>query len=397
MPVESPSECPVLTLEQCREIALSYTQLSQFRTKRPQVYRSAKAQGFLDEVTAHLKSRSIWTFEMCQSEASKFSSRSEFREESHHAYNAARKRGWLDKLHPARETKLTKTYCLTVASKYATRSFFAKGDSSAYSYAQQKGWLEECCAHMRRPDRTQIDKSHCLKMAATCFSASLFKLQYPHLYTKAKSDSFTDELVYRVITPDECNSEFLQSLVKNYSSIFSFQCAHPDLYALIVQNEWQSICFAGLPYQKRWDYETCLTEAKKFTTSREFRLNSQTAYLKAYNKGWLREICAHMQSHSEDQEELNFDECKEIALRFKNKTDFRVNGGHVVRTALRNGWFDDICKCFPKASRAKWTIESITALAVNFQSRSEFAKAHISAYSAAVKKNWLDKVFKHLG
>ena len=39
----------------------------------------------------------------------------------------------------------------------------------------------------------------------------------------------------------------------------------------------------------KWTYETCLLEAKKYTTKAEFLKNNASAYKIAYRNGWLKD------------------------------------------------------------------------------------------------------------
>ena len=43
-----------------------------------------------------------------------------------------------------------------------------------------------------------------------------------------------------------------------------------------------------------WNIEKCKDEALKYTSKHEFQCNSISAYSAAYKKGWLNEICFHM-------------------------------------------------------------------------------------------------------
>jgi hypothetical protein len=85
-------------------------------------------------------------------------------------------------------------------------------------------------------------------------------------------------------------------------------------------------------------------EAKKFRTRSEFKTKSSYAYNSALRMGVIDEICGHMESPIKKHGFWNkFDECKKAALKYKSKMEFAKNEPGAYRSALRNGFLNEIC------------------------------------------------------
>ena len=105
-----------------------------------------------------IHSKDYWTFERCKEDALKYSSISEWKRESGGAYGAAHRNGWVDKCckhmgrSAARKPKdyWTLELCEKDASKYSTRAEWKRESSGAYSAAQANGWIGKCCKHMTK-------------------------------------------------------------------------------------------------------------------------------------------------------------------------------------------------------------------------------------------------------
>lgn len=196
----------------------------------------------------------FWTFEKCKEEALKYKHRSVFKAKSK-AYSSAMKNKWLDDIcnhmiAPV-SSKLIWTFekCKEEASKYNTLKDFDKNSCVAYRVALNRKWLDDICGHMVR----------------------IYKLP-------------------------------------NY-----------------------------------WTKENCQMEAIKYTTKTDYRNGAMGSYQVAWKNGWLEEICSHMIVVM-PRNYWTFEICKSDAIQYKSKSDYLKGSSNSYKAAFRRGWLDEICE-----------------------------------------------------
>jgi len=245
----------------------------------------------------------------CQSEALLYSSRNEFCKKSKTAYETARINGWLDEIcshmGSKRKTKIlwTQEKCQMEAFKYKTRSEFYKKSSKAYGAAQRKGWLVTICSHMASADRKQRNhwsRDSCYQVALNYKSRSQFKNNSGSAYSAAIKNGWVDEI-----------------------------CSH--MQQLQKSNGY-------------WTIEKCHEEALKFTSTKDFRINSSAAYAAALKKKCINEICSHMAPSSKPKGYWkNKLKCHEEALKYSLRSKFQEKSPGAYQAAKKQGWLDEIC------------------------------------------------------
>lgn len=102
-----------------------------------------------------------------------------------------------------------------------------------------------------------------------------------------------------------------------------------------------------MPFKTVWTDEKLIAEANKYNTRQEFRKGSQSAYVTARKKGneYCDNICSHMKEST---------------------------------------------------SKKKWTIETLSKLALNYTNRADFRKHHYGAHNAAQKLGILHIIYAHM-
>ncbi|OQB48436.1 MAG: GIY-YIG catalytic domain protein [bacterium ADurb.Bin157] len=93
-----------------------------------------------------------------------------------------------------------------------------------------------------------------------------------------------------------------------------------------------------------------------------------------------------------------FEECKEEASKFNNKTSFKVQSGSIYSYAYMHGWLNDICSHMPEKKKINgyWTKEECLIEANKHQTRAEFSEKSPSGYSIAKRNGWLEECCKHM-
>jgi predicted GIY-YIG superfamily endonuclease len=92
-----------------------------------------------------------------------------------------------------------------------------------------------------------------------------------------------------------------------------------------------------------WKYDKCREEALKYNRRVDFRKNSSGAYSAARLNNWLSQICLHMVRFSNPQGYWTKEKCHEIALTCNTRHEFRLKSGGAYSAAHKKKWLDDIC------------------------------------------------------
>jgi hypothetical protein len=97
--------------------------------------------------------------------------------------------------------------------------------------------------------------------------------------------------------------------------------------------------------EKYWTFERCQDEALKYKSKVEFSNMNNGSFSAAYRKGWLDEICSHMNNKIiKPKNYWTYDKCKEESSQFKTKRDFFKNSQSAYSAAYKNGWLNDFFK-----------------------------------------------------
>jgi len=139
------------TKEKCIKEANNYKKRTKFAKGSNSAYNSARNNGWLDEICAHMdkvdkKPKGYWTKERCGEEVLKYRSKKELYNKKPGVYMSMFKNGWLDELCPHMKTKMQNGYwtierCRDEANKFETRGDFQKNSGSAYRASLNNGWI----------------------------------------------------------------------------------------------------------------------------------------------------------------------------------------------------------------------------------------------------------------
>ena len=94
---------------------------------------------------------------------------------------------------------------------------------------------------------------------------------------------------------------------------------------------------------------------------------------------------------------------RQEALKYKSRSEFQTDSRGAYKSATRNGILDEVCqhmfvytKKGEQNPRYVWTTEMLEQEALEYQTRTEFARKSYGAYSAARKRKLLDQICKHM-
>jgi hypothetical protein len=290
----------------------------------------------------------------------------EWRKSDSKAYDAARKNNLLDEICEmfgwVKNTKLkngywTKEKCIDEALKYDTKKNWSRGSSSSYASALKNKWMEECTSHMEK------------------------LVQRPNNY-------WTLELCKEEALKYKTKPEW----VKNSSA--SQQAAR--------KNGWYAECTAHMVELQKpfgfWVFERCKEEALKYNSKSDWAKNSSSSYDAAKKNGWFDECTKHMVELQKPSGFWTLERCKEEALKYNTRNEWREKGKNSYQAAM-SAKFLDKCTSHMSYTRLKpghWNKENCLEEAKKYNKKFEWQKKSSSCYNSARKNGWLDECCAHM-
>lgn len=258
----------------------------------------------------------IWTKEKCYEAALKYTDLGTFSKECQVAYVIAHRNGWIIDYTWLNRKKLpngylTKELVMKEARKYTSSHDFMEGSRQAYNAARRRGWIKECVWFKKPRNAKKWDYN-------TCYEEAL---------------KFTSKIEFR----------------KNANTAYCVARNH----GWLVEYKWLK------NYDELYNYDECFVEAQKYKYYSDFRTNSHPYYMVARKRGWLKEFSWLIKEYSEPHnKKWNYDTCYEEAKKYATKGAFGKGASGAYDVARRNGWLSDYT-WFPDFSASDAKVDSV--------------------------------------
>lgn len=346
-----------------------------------------------------------WTNETCEDEAKKYKTRKDFKIKSTSAYKYAVRNNILEDVctHMKQKQKepgyWTKERCQEESLKYKHRKEFQKNSGSAYNVASKNGWLDEICSHMLVIGNL---KNRCIYAIEFDDNFVYIGLTYDiNRRLKRHLDDINSKVYkHKLETGLDPKIKKLTDYI-DYTDASILEGYYLNKYK---ENNWNILNYAktgGLGGNNLiWTKEKCEDEAKKYSNRFKFNFESPSAYRSALKNGWLDEICKHMISTMKKHGHWTKEKCEEEAKKYKSKKEFNEKSSGAYWKASVNKWLDEICNHMVSTMvnpHGYWTYEKCKEIALKYENISEFRKTYSGAYSSAWKNGWLNDICSHMG
>lgn len=258
----------------------------------------------------------IWTQESCYSKAKEYTDLTTFYKECQSAYVIAARNGWLQEYIWLKKKKSQNGYwtqerVFQEASRFSTRKEFRNESPGAYNAAMKHGWMCD--------------------------------------YTWFPKASNEKKWFY-----DTCYQEALK-----YTSKRDFRIKSVTAYCVARDNGWlaEYTWLADISYE--WTFETCMNEAKKYKYYNDFKSKSYEAYIAARKRGWLPNYSWLIKEPVEAwNKKWNYETCYAEAKKYKTRGAFGKHGKGAYDIARKNGWLSDYT-WFPDFSDSDSKVDSV--------------------------------------
>ena len=144
-----------------------------------------------------------------------------------------------------------------------------------------------------------------------------------------------------------------------------------------------------------WTLEMCKLEALKYNKKLDFRVYVMGAYESCLRNGWLEDVCSHMVEIKKPKGHWTFETCKEEALKYNSRNEFKYNSGGAFDKAYDNNWIEDICSHMIEIKKTKgyWDYKNCKEESLKYKNRSEFKKLCNGAWDSSKRNDWLEDFF----
>ena len=220
-----------------------------------------------------------------------------YREQGYFVLNSARTGIGIGSLGAIGLGKWTKNSCFNAAKKYRSRNEFRKREVGAYTRALKQGWLKDYTwFEVPVTGQNKWTEERCYEEALKFKTIEAFRESSNYAYCKAKRQGWLETYNWLQSQDDEWNESTCLAVAKEFQTLNEFQKSYPKAYKTARKNGWLDtytwfVSGHVLEGQKRrkWDYDSCFEEAKKYKSRTEFQYGkgSSRAYKYARDNGWL--------------------------------------------------------------------------------------------------------------
>jgi len=339
------------TKDVVRDIASQYSTRGEFKKSHSAAYSAALRNGWLDEFMGEGRVSPIkWNLEMLKGIAAQYPTRGDLKVGNRRAYNYMLTRGLLDEFYGTSQRNpsgyWTKEKAHDEALKYTNRRDFGLGSPKAVSAAKANGWWDEITSHM--------------EYLGHLYERAVYAWEFPdnHVYVGLTDDLARREKQHldpegRTRVSEHIVKTGLTPLIKKISDYIDVKEAQElercsvDLYkngGWIILNKVKA---GGLGACKKvWTKDKVEEEAKKYTTRKDFKKNSHSAYVIAVREGWIDDVTQHMTWLQ--GKPWTIDALKNEISKFRTLPELRKGNPSVYSAVYRLGLSDELFKNLKK-------------------------------------------------
>ena len=353
----------------------------------------------------------MYNYDQCLAEAKKYQYYNDFRAQSHQHYYVARKRGWIkeytwlirEPIVPYNK-KWNYDTCYAEALKYKTRSAFGKDGKGAYDVARRNGWLVD---YTWMPDLSasdaKVDSVYCYIFEEQKAAYVGRTLMYRQHIRDVEHNYYDFDAVHKFAYNNHCAIPKMQIIEENLTvrqgrEREDYWRKYYESNGFLMLNKAvtgaKSGSIGALACGK-WTFEKAYKIAQAFQSAKE--MNDEYGYLYkiAKAKGWLDKFTwfRGKEIMLEKRTKWTEDVCREEALKYTSRKDFRKYSKGAYDKANECGWLDSYdWLTYPKPL-SELTYESCKAEAAKYPNRNEFGKHSYGAYTVSRKNGWLDDFY----
>ena len=409
------------TYQECYDVAKEYKSRHGLALGNIGVYQAALNHGWLDDYTwfeSRQRPSKYWTKERVEEESKKYKTRGDFALGNGSAYGKARINNWLEEYTWLKDDRIDlvegKIDCvyayefIEYNTVYVGRTLMRRVAERNYEHLFTE---KDVVAQFVREHRISLPDMVILEENLTLNDGIEKEGYYLRYYKengwktlnraktgsigKLAKDKWTKETCYREARKYKTRGEFAEHNGSAYDSA--------RRNGWLVEYSW----FKELqrPAGYWYDFDNCYQAALKCRNKTEFLKKYSRAYFVARQNDWMKHFTWFNIKRKAHNKKWDHDSVIEEAKKYKTKKDFRRNANGAYKVALHNKWLEE-CIWFEDTttlrsrslteswiSRKKWGYDICKGIAETSSDRLDMKKKCIGAYSASLKRGWLDEFF----
>lgn len=344
--------------ETCKEVAEKCKTYREFCLKYPGAYDVANKNGW-EFIERKTKKSGYWNYENCKKVAEKCKDTTEFFKKYPSAYDASRKKKWIwDWFERKCYGRNYWTYekCLEESKKYKTYSEFRDNSNVAYEKSKRKNdwikdfiWLENDLKTYDTISKKHLIYKYFFKETNSIYiglTKNLKERNENHRNKNKKSSVLLHSIENNINIPNieiiEDNLTIDEAKIReeywvNYYYNNGFNIINKAKTGLKSSSTGGCI--------RKWTYEKCLEEAKKYNSRTDFQKSNGAAYNSALKNNWLQEY-DWLKPKIHPNGYWSFEQCLEEAKKYKSYNDFRKNSMSAYISVNKNKWNEKIKKIY---------------------------------------------------
>jgi hypothetical protein len=323
------------------------------------------------------------------------------------AYFYSKKNGWLDEIFSHMGSKPigywnNKERCLEASLNCDSRSEFIYRYCSAYGYALKNGWLDEIYSNLKVKGNLKMRKIYAFEFSNNHVYVGLS--YNPELRRKKHFRYKEKSAVYKFVTKNPnvkyefkiLTSEFLPiEIISEMENEYIEKYKHDGWVVL-------NVARGGSVGGSRlyWTYERCEEITKMYNCLEEFRVGNPKCYRAVRTSGWVNELCSHMDKPNRKPNGFWEDRkvCEDEVLKFTHYTVFYKEQPGCLSSIKKHGWNELLShlKWTSHKEKGHWTRERCKEEALKYKSKSEFRKNSSGCYGKSKMMGWLGHVCSHM-
>jgi len=213
-------------------------------------------------------------------------------------------------------------------------------------------------------------------------------------YMESKSSSYTKK-EWKKFTKTH-----LIEVAKSCSGKGDFYVNYRDEYNFCNREGILKEILKVIPRKRKWDKESLLEEAKKYSSRKEWMMNNISSYNTGIKLGYYDLCVKHMgkpKSFSPEKK-WTYGKVKAVYDKYTNLVDLRENDSAAMSAAYFNGWHKKLSKNYIKVPnrKLKWTYDKVKEEFLKYDSIKELSKNNPTVYVKALKNKWLKEIATHM-
>ena len=343
-----------------------------------------------------------WTKETCEAEARKYKTIKDFRKLSASAYGIALTNKWINDYVWLKRSYVERGHwqvyenVFNEALKYKTRTEFARGNSSAYNSSKENNWLDKFTWLIdARFDiyKDKIDSVYVyefIDQKTAYVGRTLIRTQkqrdYQHIFGNDSVSKFAKS--NNIAVPEMKILETDLTLKEGTEKeAFYIDKYSSEGWNMLNKAKAGAIGSLGRNY---YSYNKCYEEALKYKKYDDFVKKSRAYYRASYRNGWTTDYFWLEKVNDKKVKKWTYELCAEESKKYTSRGEFNKKSNGAYSAALKNNWLDKFTWLIPQCHPSGyWTKKTCAEESKKYKTLTEWRENNQTSYNKARDNDWI--------